>query len=902
MWANENWTRTWDGFDSEVLIEQDYREEDEDDFIADTLKYFKNDRYLTVDGRPLFILYRPGLIDSASKMISRWRSKWKATGGVEPLILMVQGFDDIDPTEYGLDGAVEFPPHKVAKNLPNIQNELNIIDPGYAGHTVAYDDVINKSLSELASDFPLIKTVSPHWDNDARREGRGMTMHGSTPENYQRWLRGAINYSKKYPFYGENLVFVNAWNEWAESAYLEPDVHYGHAYLNATKRALHGVASHSQRECVLLIGHDAYQHGAQMLLLNIADTFKNQFGMDAIIALKSGGPLVTAYEQIGKVYLLDAGDEDALLDIVAMQSCTLAVTNTCVTGDLIPTLKQMDLKVVSLVHELPRLIEEYRLEEHVKNITSESDHVVFASEFVQSGLLSCSGEIKGNSHIIPQGIYKEINTDSAAAKAVRLKMGITREQKMVLNVGYADMRKGFDLFLSTAREFIHSHPDVHFVWVGGLTDELKRWTLSDLDGALANRVHIVDFTDSVSDYYNAADCFYLSSREDPYPSVVLEALAIGCPAVIYRSATGLDQVVDQHGVIVDRNCNREITRALETCLFKDTDEQKIARKDFIKENYQFDTYCFSLLNLVRPDIRKVSVVVPNYNYAQYIEERLITVFGQRYPLFEVIVLEDNSSDNSLKIIENVIANSSRKVKLIVNDVNSGNTFCQWQKGLDEARGDLLWIAEADDLASDRFVSELVSAFTEDTVVGFTDSKQIDSQGDPLGNSYDFYYKDIDADLFHKTRKMKGEEFVRRAMTVKNSILNVSSVIWRTQALRESFESEKDAVLAHKLVGDWRLYIHVLLNREAQVTYLAKSLNIHRRHADSVTHALDAQSHLDEISEIHKLIDASMELPPALKRKMEDYIKELSLQFGIESDTKPTAGNLNLAWSQEREVG
>ncbi len=889
MWANENWTRTWDGFDSEVLIKQDYREEDEDDFIADTLKYFRNDRYLSVDGRPLFILYRPGLVDSAKSTIERWRAKWKEAGNVEPLVLMVQGFQDMDPILYGLDGAVEFPPHKVAKNLRNIQDDLNIIDPDYSGNVVSYNDVVNKSLCEPTPDFPLIKTVSPHWDNDARREGRGFTIHGSTPANYQHWMRGAINHARKHPFHGESLVFVNAWNEWAECAYLEPDVHYGHAYLNATQRALHGVSSHNQRERILLLGHDAYQHGAQMLLLNIADTFKNQFGFDVIIALKRGGPLLEAYEQIGKVYVLDSCGEEALLEIMTDQACTLAITNTCVTGDLIPTLKQLDVKVVSLIHELPGLIAEYKLTEHVKSIASESDHVVFASDRVEKGFLSVCGEICGQSHILPQGIYKVMETDSEVARKVRLELGITREHKMVLNVGYADMRKGFDLFLSTAREVILQHPNVHFVWVGGITDELKRWSLSDLDAVLEKRVHIVDFTDNVSAYFYAADCFYLSSREDPYPSVVLEALSVGCPAVIHSDATGLERVIDQHGAIVDRNCNQQITRALAECLFNDTDEQKEARIQFIKENYQFDDYCFSLLNLARPDIRKVSVVVPNYNYARYIEDRLYSVFEQRYPLFEIIVLEDKSTDNSLAVIKQVIARSGRKVKLIVNETNSGNTFRQWQKGLDKARGELLWIAEADDLASSRFVSEMAGAFTENTNLGFTDSKQIDSDGEPLGDSYGFYYRDIDADLFQKSRSMKGAEFVRRAMTVKNCILNVSSAMWRTQALRDALAAEKDAVLAHKLVGDWRLYVRVLLQPNARVAYLAKPLNTHRRHAESVTHALDAQLHLDEISAIHALIRDALTLETEQVSKMTDYIAQLRVQFGLNNSEGQVQG-------------
>ncbi len=892
MWANENWTRTWDGFDSEVLIKQDYRDEDEDDFIADTLKYFQNERYLSVDGRPLFILYRPGLVDSAKTTIERWRSKWKKTGNVEPLILMVQGFEDMDPTLYGLDGAVEFPPHKVAKDIRNIHDELNIIDPDYSGNVVSYKEVVNKSLCEPTPDFPLIKTVSPHWDNDARREGCGFTLHGSTPANYQHWLRGAINHARKNPFHGESLVFVNAWNEWAESAYLEPDVHYGHAYLNATQRALHGVSSHNRRERVLLVGHDAYKHGAQMLLLNIADTFKNQFGFDVIIALKRGGPLLEAYEKIAKVYVLESCGEDALLEAVTDQGCTLAITNTCVTGDLLPTLKQLDIKVVSLIHELPRLIAEYKLTDHVKSIGSESDHVVFASDRVEKGFLSVCGEISGQSHILPQGIYKTMETASGveaeAALKVRLEMGITREHKMVLNVGYADMRKGFDLFLASAREVIQQHPNVHFVWVGGITDELKRWTLSDLDAALAKRIHIVDFTDNVSAYFHAADCFYLSSREDPYPSVVLEALSVGCPAVIYSEATGLERVVDQHGKIVDRNCTQEINRALNECLFNDTAQKKDARIRFIKENYQFDDYCFSLLNLARPDIQKVSVVVPNYNYAQHIEDRLLSVFEQHYPLFEIIVLEDKSPDNSLAVIKDVIARSGRKVKLVVNKTNSGNTFRQWQKGLTLARGELLWIAEADDLASSRFVSEVTGAFNENTRLGFSDSKQIDSDGELLGDSYSFYYRDIDADLFEKSRSMKGEEFVRRAMTVKNCILNVSSVIWRTEALRDALAAEHDAVLAHKLVGDWRLYISVLLARDAQVAYLAKPLNTHRRHAESVTHALDVKAHLDEVSAIHTLIGKSMKLTPEQLDRMSNYIKELQLQFGLSDSNKPDA--------------
>lgn len=238
MWANENWTRTWDGFENNVLVKQDYRQEDEDAFIADTGRYMSHARYLRIGDRPLFILYRPGLIPDVSATINRWRDKWEVTLGVVPIIMMVQGFGAENPHEFGLDGAVEFPPHKVCAGLPAINYQCRVLDPEFQGLVRSYEDVVDNALKGSAPEFPLIKTVSPYWDNDARRQGKGMVMHGSTPVLYEKWLNGAIDFSLKNPVYGESLVFINAWNEWAEGAYLEPDVHYGHAYLNATRRCI----------------------------------------------------------------------------------------------------------------------------------------------------------------------------------------------------------------------------------------------------------------------------------------------------------------------------------------------------------------------------------------------------------------------------------------------------------------------------------------------------------------------------------------------------------------------------------------------------------------------------------------------------------------------------------------
>ncbi|MCF5931428.1 glycoside hydrolase family 99-like domain-containing protein, partial [Xanthomonas perforans] len=256
-WANENWTRRWDGLENEVLIAQDYGPEDDLAFIETLEPLLRDPRYIRVDGRPLVILYRPSLLPDAASTLDRWRTHCRESGVGELFLCMVQ-FDKLDPREYGFDAAVEFPPHKVAAGLPSINSELEIINPGYQGSVVDYANVVDKALSEVKPEFDLIRGVFPSWDNDARKPGRGYTVARSTPARYRTWLRGAIDYSRKFPVRGESLVFVNAWNEWAEGAHLEPDRKYGYAYLEATRRALRRPVMPRTPERVAVVIHAFY--------------------------------------------------------------------------------------------------------------------------------------------------------------------------------------------------------------------------------------------------------------------------------------------------------------------------------------------------------------------------------------------------------------------------------------------------------------------------------------------------------------------------------------------------------------------------------------------------------------------------------------------------------------------
>ncbi len=237
IWANENWTRTWDGSESDILLEQDYKLEDDDALVEDLVRHFRDPRYVRLSGRPLLIIYNPKNIPDSIVTIQRWREAIAKRINVEPLIFMAQTFGEEDPHPHGLDGALEFPPHKLTNHLPG-RPTPDAYSPDFAGRVIAYDDLVKASLDEEEPEvYPLIKTAVPSWDNDSRRPNRGLTLENIDPIKYQRWMTELITRAIDSPVIGTPIVAINAWNEWAESAYLEPDVYYGAAFLNATARA-----------------------------------------------------------------------------------------------------------------------------------------------------------------------------------------------------------------------------------------------------------------------------------------------------------------------------------------------------------------------------------------------------------------------------------------------------------------------------------------------------------------------------------------------------------------------------------------------------------------------------------------------------------------------------------------
>ena len=314
MWANENWTRRWDGSDHEVLISQDYRPEDEVALIDCFARHFRDPRYIRAEGRPLLMVYRAGRIPDTRRTLERWRKLWRERHGEAPWLIMAQSFDDHDPRPHGFDAAIEFPPHKLTQRAP-LRNAAHVIlDPQANPQIYAYEDIVAASLAEPEPAYPLIRTVVPGWDNDARRQGQGVVIHGATPAAYQAWLAECVARAGASLPLGEKFVCINAWNEWAEGAYLEPDMHFGAAFLNATARAVTQAPGREEPGRLLLVGHDAFPAGAQILLLHLGRALRHGFGIQLEFLLLGGGRALLAPQR--ERILVGAADLEILRHVL----------------------------------------------------------------------------------------------------------------------------------------------------------------------------------------------------------------------------------------------------------------------------------------------------------------------------------------------------------------------------------------------------------------------------------------------------------------------------------------------------------------------------------------------------------------------------------------------------------
>lgn len=283
--------------------------------------------------------------------------------------------------------------------------------------------------------------------------------------------------------------------------------------------------------------------------------------------------------------------------------------------------------------------------------------------------------------------------------------------------------------------------------------------------------------------------------------------------------------------------------------------------------------------------KKVSVIIPNYNYQNFIIERIDSVLRQTYPIYELIILDDNSPDNSVEIIKEKIKEIKNiKVKLLVNQKNSGCVFKQWKKGISEVSGDYFWIAEADDSADPRFLEECMKAFEDRNVVlSYSESARMDENNIIITNNSQDLYNIYNTNRWNKPFINEGKDEIINYLSITNTILNVSSVVWK----KGNYNKILDEASNFKVAGDWYVYYKVL--EKGKLAFSNKPYNYFRKHSTSVSTTVKADLEYKEICKIQEEIASKYDLP------LEVYKEQRRRRSYMDHNVSKEARKKRIAW-------
>lgn len=240
-WANENWSRNWDGQNKHVLMEQHYSAESNLALIHEFIKMMKDPRYIRHNGKPVLLVYRIKIIPNWLQTAKIWREECRKAGVGEIHLCSIRfGLEPLEgmPEQHGLDSYVLFPPQDM--RFVDAKSKVHDLNTNFGGTMYSYDEVVDSDIARFKPgyEWPVHRGAMLGWDNTARRLTSSRIFVGCTPMRYRSWVKQILEQEDKHNPNHESLLFINAWNEWAEGTTLEPDQQYGRAYLEATKSAL----------------------------------------------------------------------------------------------------------------------------------------------------------------------------------------------------------------------------------------------------------------------------------------------------------------------------------------------------------------------------------------------------------------------------------------------------------------------------------------------------------------------------------------------------------------------------------------------------------------------------------------------------------------------------------------
>ena len=596
---------------------------------------------------------------------------------------------------------------------------------------------------------------------------------------------------------------------------------------------------------ILFVGHSGAQGGAEVVLLDIIQWYAKNTNYKISVILLSPGILAGHFMHYGKVLTLNSADE-----LTSQESAVfldfhynLIYLNTVVSGDFAPIYKKkyakLDIPIVLHVHEMKNIIDINK--NSFDAIVDDVDLFLAASTRVKEDLVSyynVSPKKISVHHSFVQNNATNANKLSRQVSEAREYFQLNDDDFVIMGSGTANWRKAPDLFVETLVKIIKQcrGKNIVGIWMGA-GEELEALKIEVSRQGLTDNIRFTGFLTNASKLVAAADIFFLSSREDPFPLVCLEAAQYSIPSICFQPATGMVEFIKEDAGLAIAEIDTDRAASEIVNLMKDEARREqlgfVARKRFMTQ-YSSESQIQTIFHQLKQCYSfkpSVTTIIPNYNHATYLKERIDSVVQQSFYDQEILILDDASIDNSLAVIARY--KNDPRITLMTNKKSSGSPFKQWQKGIMKAKADCIWIAESDDTASENLLSTLLSAFKDkNLVLSYCKSEIIDEKGKLIPNALTPYMQRAHPTKFNAPYSMEGNKEVEQNFAVACTIVNASSVVFRKNAVCDSLNQ----AMKFKMCGDWFIYLHALYN--GRIAYSTEATNYFRRHQSSTVHKVE----------------------------------------------------------------
>ncbi|MEJ6122039.1 glycosyltransferase [Vibrio sp. 2-Bac 85] len=636
---------------------------------------------------------------------------------------------------------------------------------------------------------------------------------------------------------------------------------------------------------MLFVGHDGMQAGSEVVLLEVIKWFYEHTARRLKILLLAPGPVSDLYVQYADIYVLPENDVDSPEQLQAFlkEDFEFTYLNTVVSGKLFNIVEQYDIKltgnIVTHIHEMEKILAEF--DDEMQLILDNTDLYISASPASSKTLIEKYKITENLVTTVPAFInpIAQLETSSQELRQqVREQFGIDQDAFVVTGCGTLYWRKGADIFIETAR-YTRSFTDkkIKFVWIGDGPDR------DELESSLTDEDR--QYIKFIGNYKNAnelsamADVFYMSSREDPFPLVVLEAAQHAIPAICFDEATGITEFIKYNsGTIIEKINSLEAAKAVVTYLENSNllIEHGNAAKQQLFSQYTSDIQNQKIFKTIYQNTDyqpALSVIIPYYNHELYLKERIDSIINQTNQDWEILALDDCSTDHSTKVVDEYI--NEYRVHSYLNKKNSGSPFIQWQKGIALAQGNFVWIAEGDDSADNAFIEKLFTEFN-DPMVNIISARTeiINEYGEVQENALKPYLDQAYPNKFASSYKRDGFMEVNEQLGSMCTLVNASGLLIRKASVNGHVLQE---ARSFKIAGDWLIYLDCL--KHGKVVHNVEAANYFRRHSASQVHKVEGtEAYFHERKHILDFVVNNFTINPKTLKRAKSIIESEWTRF------------------------